>query len=188
MGVIGGVHAWLVDGNVLRDCFKTDYVEGGHGYVYAWIPNDEIWIEESIAPDERRAILLHEYEELVKMRDEGWEYADAHEYAGQKEFEYRQKHRRTAMDRQAVARGLVKLAKELTSAQAPSEYTGDLAEVWEFAYEAAFERVSGNVQRAMQLDRKLDRLVKSLEQRGLADEAVEAEEDGRQEGQKDGLL
>jgi hypothetical protein len=109
---IDGVTVWIVDGDVLRDCFKTDFVEGGHGYVYPWIPNDEIWIEDEVDQPEREAILLHEYVELVKMRDDGWDYSEAHEEAGRREFEYRQQNRKAAMG-QKVASELVKIAKNL---------------------------------------------------------------------------
>src|SRR5207249_21831 len=36
------VQVWIVDGNVVRSLYKTDYTEGGHGYVYPWVPRDEI--------------------------------------------------------------------------------------------------------------------------------------------------
>jgi len=98
MGDVNGVEVWLVDGDVVRDCFKTDFVEGGHGYVYPWVPNNEIWLEDSIDPPERMTVLLHEYVELVKMRDDGWDYPEAHDLAGQKEFEYRQRHRKDSGD------------------------------------------------------------------------------------------
>src|SRR5207253_2097692 len=39
------IEVWLVDGSVVRGLYKTDYTEGGHGYVYRWVPKDEIWIE-----------------------------------------------------------------------------------------------------------------------------------------------
>lgn len=113
---VDGVEAWLVDGDVLRDCFKTDFVEGGHGYVYPWIPNDEIWIEDEVDPPEREAILLHEYVELVKMRDEGWDYPEAHEEAGKREFEYRQKHRKAGIGARAAGE-LVRLARGILMAR-----------------------------------------------------------------------
>jgi hypothetical protein len=34
----GPVEVWLVDGNLVRSYYKTDYTEGGHGYVYPGCP------------------------------------------------------------------------------------------------------------------------------------------------------
>src|SRR5437016_2731645 len=44
----GPVEVWLVDGNLVRSYYKTDYTEGGHGYVYPWVPRPQIWIEDGV--------------------------------------------------------------------------------------------------------------------------------------------
>lgn len=89
-GSVGNdIIVWIIDGELARDLYKTDYVEGGHGYVYGWIPKDEIWIEKDIEEDEIPFVLHHEYVELKLMRDEGMEYQKAHKIAAKKEFEMR---------------------------------------------------------------------------------------------------
>lgn len=76
----GIINVYVVSGEVVRDKYKTDFSQGGHGYVYDWIPKDEIWLEEEES-DEFPAILGHEYFEMMMMRELGMSYEDAHEEA-----------------------------------------------------------------------------------------------------------
>jgi hypothetical protein len=84
------VAIWLVDGNLVRSWYKTDYVEGGHGYVYRWCPKDEIWIDHEVQRTEIPFLVTHEYMELRLMRDKGLEYDQAHEICSKVEFKVRQ--------------------------------------------------------------------------------------------------
>jgi hypothetical protein len=81
---------WIVAGHLVRCYYKTDYTEGGHGYVYPWIPHGQIWIERSIEKAEVPYILAHEYIESRLMRDDGLEYDKAHELCAEMEFDLRQ--------------------------------------------------------------------------------------------------
>jgi hypothetical protein len=85
----GTVEVWIVDGNVVRSLYKTDYTEGGHGYVYPWVPQDEIWIEESLDHHELPYIVSHEYLERRLMRDAKIDYDTAHEICSAVEFQLR---------------------------------------------------------------------------------------------------
>ncbi len=87
-----GVTVWIVDGHKVRDHFKTDFVEGGHGYVYPWIPKDEVWIDKNVRPDERRFVLAHEMHERKDMKDTGMGYQKAHRRAAEYEFKLRRSH------------------------------------------------------------------------------------------------
>jgi hypothetical protein len=73
---------YLVDGNAVRR-EHIEFTMGGHGYVYPWIPIDEIWIDENLKdkPGDFAATLKHEVFEIRKMRDEGLTYDQAHELA-----------------------------------------------------------------------------------------------------------
>lgn len=82
---------WIINGILVRQLFKTDFVEGGHGYIYQWIPNDEIWIEQDLKNDEIDFIIYHEFIELILMKDKKIDYQKAHEVAAKKEFEMRQR-------------------------------------------------------------------------------------------------
>jgi hypothetical protein len=85
----GPVQVWLIDGNLARSYYKTDYTEGGHGYVYPWVPRPEIWIEDGVDRREVPFILSHEYLERRLMRDEGLDYDTAHAIASRVEFDLR---------------------------------------------------------------------------------------------------
>ncbi len=80
------ISVWVVDGNLVRSYYKTDYTEGGHGYVYPWVPQREIWVERALNPEELPFIVAHEYTEHRLMRDEGIEYDRAHEICSRVEF------------------------------------------------------------------------------------------------------
>jgi sRNA-binding regulator protein Hfq len=83
------VNIFLINGGVVRDLYKTDYVEGGHAYVYDWIPEDEIWIEKTVKQDEIPVIILHEFLERTLMKYKKFPYVRAHVAASKVEFEHR---------------------------------------------------------------------------------------------------
>lgn len=103
----GPVEVWLVDGNLVRSYYKTDYTEGGHGYVYPWVPKPEIWIEDGVDHREIPFIVSHEYIERRLMRDEGLDYDPAHEICSKFEFELRKAKGATPL----LTRGHRKLTK-----------------------------------------------------------------------------
>lgn len=86
----GPVRARLVDGNLVRSLYRTDYVEGGHGFVYPWVPRGEVWLEQGVATRELPFVLAHEYTELRLMRDDGLAYDPAHSIAAKVEFALRE--------------------------------------------------------------------------------------------------
>jgi len=83
------IEVWLVDGSRVRSLYKTDYAEGGHGYVYRWVPKQQIWIEKDLDRWELPFIVSHEYIEVRLMRDEGLDYDKAHEICSKVEFKLR---------------------------------------------------------------------------------------------------
>ncbi len=80
---------WIVDGDKVRNLYKTDFVEGGHGYVYPWVPKDEIWIDDDVKSAEWPFILHHEYVEYGLMKG-GMLYEPAHAIAAENEYKMRQ--------------------------------------------------------------------------------------------------
>lgn len=85
------IEVWLVDGSMVRGLYKTDYTEGGHGYVYRWVPKNQIWIEKDLDRWEYPFIVSHEYLELRLMRDEGIDYDHAHDICSKVEFKLRKR-------------------------------------------------------------------------------------------------
>ncbi len=89
----GVVAVWLVDGPLVRSVYFLGYAEGGHDVVYPWIPKNEIWLEESLKPEERAFIVLHELHERYLMLSENMPYPDAHRGATIIEDRYREDRR-----------------------------------------------------------------------------------------------
>jgi hypothetical protein len=83
------VDVWVIDAGLVRSLYKTDYTEGGHGYVYRWVPKGEIWIEHTLDHRELPFIVAHENLELRLMRDAKLDYDTAHEICSKVEFKLR---------------------------------------------------------------------------------------------------
>jgi len=84
-----GVSVWIVNGRLVRSVFDIDFTEGGHDYVYEFVPEREVWIDDAIEEKERGYVLLHELHERNRMAN-GWPYSKAH--AESSRFEYRCRH------------------------------------------------------------------------------------------------
>lgn len=83
------IEVWLVNGETVRDLFKTDFIEGGNGEVYKWIPRQEIWIEKTLEDIEINLTILHEYIESTLMRYKKLTYDKAHVVAAKVDFKHR---------------------------------------------------------------------------------------------------
>ena len=78
-GIIDKITIKAVDGTKIRDNTDIDFTEGGHGYVYDYIPKDEIWIDYSEAKKDTLAIIIHEFTERLVMKTLGIDYDTVHE-------------------------------------------------------------------------------------------------------------
>jgi hypothetical protein len=76
-----GTKVYIVDGNIVRHMLDTAFTQGGHGYVYKYIPKDEIWVEKVVNSDDQRHNMAHEMEEYDLMKYRGLTYAKAHKIA-----------------------------------------------------------------------------------------------------------
>jgi hypothetical protein len=83
-----GVSVWIVDGRLVRSVFDDDFTEGGHDYVYEFVPHNEVWIDNDLEELERPYVLLHELHERNLMA-KGWTYSKSHEDASKIEYYYR---------------------------------------------------------------------------------------------------
>jgi hypothetical protein len=84
-----GVSVWIINGRLVRSVFDIDFTEGGHDYVYEFVPENEVWIDDAIEEKERGYVLLHELHEHNRMAS-GWPYNKAH--AESSRLEYRCRH------------------------------------------------------------------------------------------------
>lgn len=84
-----GLTIWIVNGRLVRSKYFIDFVEGGHFYVYPWVPKDEVWLDDDLMPQEFPFVLLHELNERNLM-SQGWIYDKAHENSSAIEFKCHQ--------------------------------------------------------------------------------------------------
>jgi uncharacterized protein YoaH (UPF0181 family) len=84
-----GISVWIVNGRLVRSVFDIDFTEGGHDYVYEFVPENEVWIDDALVEQERGFVLLHELHERNRMAA-GWPYSKAHDEASH--LEYRCRH------------------------------------------------------------------------------------------------
>jgi hypothetical protein len=82
------VSVWIVDGRLVRSVFDVDFTEGGHDYVYEFVPQNEVWIDNDLEETERPYVLLHELHERNLMA-KGWDYDRAHEDSSKVEYHCR---------------------------------------------------------------------------------------------------
>lgn len=75
-----GVTVVYVDGRMVREYIDPEFVLGGHGFAYDYIPKGEIWLDVKMDPAEVPYILLHERVERDLVKG-GKSYDVAHEHA-----------------------------------------------------------------------------------------------------------
>ncbi len=81
---------WIVDGRLIRSSFYIDFTEGGHDFVYKFVPKQEVWLDDDLMEKERLYVLLHELNER-KLMSQGWTYDKAH--ANSSEIEWQSRHK-----------------------------------------------------------------------------------------------
>jgi hypothetical protein len=84
-----GTEIWIVDGAKVRQEIYPEFLYGGNGQRYLFIPDREIWIDHAIAAEEFGYTLAHELCERDLMARKGLTYAAAHDSALQLERQMR---------------------------------------------------------------------------------------------------
>ena len=79
---------WVVNGELVRDLYFIDFTEGGHHFVYDFVPYDEVWLDNDLTPAEREFVLLHELHERYLMF-KGMDYDHAHNSSSYIEYQCR---------------------------------------------------------------------------------------------------
>jgi hypothetical protein len=81
-GTLDAVRVVAVDGNAVRNELDIEFALGGHRWRFPFIPEDEVWIERTIAPGvDLAAIVIHELTERTAMKMLGLPYEVAHQLA-----------------------------------------------------------------------------------------------------------
>jgi len=86
----GSLKIYLVKGRKIRENLDPNFYFGGHYLVYKYVPKNEVWLDDTVMPKERKYILVHELFELGLMK-KGKSYNNAHDYANAAEKEARRK-------------------------------------------------------------------------------------------------
>lgn len=97
-----GISVWIVNARLVRSVFDIDFTEGGHDYVYEFVPDNEVWIDDGVTESERGFILLHELHERNRMA-KWWTYNQAH--AESSRLEYRCRHHPDELHDKLIAEG-----------------------------------------------------------------------------------
>ena len=74
------IQVHIVNGLTIRNEIEIEYTMGGNWMVYDFIPENEIWLDSCLCPDDKLATLWHEIVESSWML-EGLNYNDAHDLA-----------------------------------------------------------------------------------------------------------
>ena len=109
------IKVWLVDGEIIRDLYKTDFIEGGNPFVpYPWMPKDEIWIEKNLKERDRIATIIHEFVESTLIEKKKMSYDKAHSIAVKVDWHHRGKFNKSDIENltQDEALRMAKLYKE----------------------------------------------------------------------------
>jgi hypothetical protein len=83
-----GIAVWMVDGRKIRSGLDANFTEGGNDFVYAYVPPNEIWLDNDLTPKDLGFVLAHEWVER-KMLAKGLDYKSAHRRASALELELR---------------------------------------------------------------------------------------------------
>jgi len=83
-----GLTVWIVNGRLVRSVFDIDFTAGGHDYVYEFVPENEVWIDNDVEESERGYVLVHELHERNRMA-EGLPYSKAHAESSRLEYHCR---------------------------------------------------------------------------------------------------
>lgn len=78
---VNDLHVWVINGQLVRDKFYLYFTEGGHHYVYKFVPKNEIWIDDSLNPIEYDYVIFHEVLERNLMKYNKLSYDHAHDAA-----------------------------------------------------------------------------------------------------------
>jgi hypothetical protein len=79
-GTRKGLKVWIVDGPLVRRELWGDFSMSGHGLLYQFVPDDEIWLDSAMTLEQVCFTLVHVLAEREAMA-KGLSYAEAYEYA-----------------------------------------------------------------------------------------------------------
>jgi hypothetical protein len=78
----------IVDGTYVRNHYDSDFVQGGNGYAYDWMPKNQLWVAHETPEVEIPFVAFHECIEAEYMKG-GMSYNRAHDLAKAAEDRWR---------------------------------------------------------------------------------------------------
>jgi hypothetical protein len=87
--IFNGPAVWVVNGRLVRSVFDIEFTEGGHEFVYEFVPHGEVWLDDDVIEAEVGYVLLHELHERNLMA-KGMAYDPAHESSSRLELHCRE--------------------------------------------------------------------------------------------------
>src|SRR5205085_1112349 len=93
---------WIVDGAKIRKQIFNEFIYGGNSERYPFIPEDEIWIDNSISSEEYETTLAHEINERNLMAKFAMTYFDAHDSSLALEVKMRNKYLKKCNEHEAA--------------------------------------------------------------------------------------
>ncbi len=86
----GNVDVHVINGRAVRDLYYIEFTEGGHHFVYDFVPENEVWLDDDLSAHERDYVLVHELHERYLMAL-GQDYDPAHRSSSIIEYKCRRK-------------------------------------------------------------------------------------------------
>ncbi|MFI5144744.1 MAG: hypothetical protein ACHQJ4_04045 [Ignavibacteria bacterium] len=74
-----GFNIWIVDGALIRRTIFNEFIYGGNDERYPFVPDKEIWIDNTISSEEYEMTVAHEINERRLMEKFKMAYFDAHD-------------------------------------------------------------------------------------------------------------
>lgn len=73
-----GLTIYVIDGNYVRNNFEVDFALAGNHERWNFVPDNEIWVEDTGSKFDMECAIIHEITERNDMKDNGTDYEDAH--------------------------------------------------------------------------------------------------------------
>jgi hypothetical protein len=102
VGEKDGFKIWIVDGAVIRHNIFNEFIYGGNDERYTFVPEGEIWVDNSISSEEFETTVAHEINERNLMAKFRMAYFDAHDSSLALEVQMRRNYKKICDEHENV--------------------------------------------------------------------------------------
>ena len=89
-----GFNIWIVDGALIRRTIFNEFIYGGNDERYPFVPDNEIWVDNTISSEEYETTVAHEINERQLMEKFKMAYFDAHDSSLALELQMRRNYKK----------------------------------------------------------------------------------------------